>query len=264
MSENQNKVKKLFKKIGGEIYKNSSIILMGSTIASGLTAIGLGMRATTKAKTLLDSLPVDELYDKDTGKANKKYVVKNCWKLYIPTMVSTALFIASAILTHTTNERKAKALAKAFTATSSMLALYEEQIEDSLGEEKAEEIKEALGKRIIEKKEEKEESKYETIEDFPPGTVLCYDPLIGREFPCDRETIRSAVNDTNQAIIKYDWACLNDFYSFLGLDEVKLGYDLGWDFEHQLSISYGSCVNAKGIPCLVLLFNTMPRRTYED
>ena len=80
----------------------------------------------------------------------------------------------------------------------------------------------------------------------------------------NRETIRSAVNDTNQAIIKYDWACLNDFYSFLGLDEVKLGYDLGWDFEHQLSISYGSCVNAKGIPCLVLLFNTMPRRTYED
>lgn len=261
------KEKSLIDNIGNQLKTHSSTILMGTTISSGIASLGLCIRATTKAHNLINENK-DE-FTKESGKIDKKKVIKKCWKFYIPTVIMTSLFIGSAVLEHVNNEKFKKNMAKAFFATETMFHNYQEEVEKEIGEEKNKEIKENSLVEVLKSNEEDLEDFSDVEEPLLPnesGKVLIYDPLIDRKFMGTINEIDAAKNEVNSIALHEgygDFVTLNEFYDLLGLPECTLGGNLGWDSEHLLNISYGSYLTENKIPCVMIEYKTLPKRLWE-
>lgn len=56
---------------------------------------------------------------------------------------------------------------------------------------------------------------------------------------------------------------LNDLYFELGLDNIKLGDELGWNIDKgYIDINFSSQLDANGTPCLVLDYRVAPVYDY--
>lgn len=90
------------------------------------------------------------------------------------------------------------------------------------------------------------------------GNTLCLDVMSGRYFKSSVEAIRRAQNDTNEQI-NGDWsATLNEWYTYLGLQTIKLGDDLGWNSNNLLKVVFDSALTSSGEPVLVLDYEVYP------
>ena len=88
--------------------------------------------------------------------------------------------------------------------------------------------------------------------------MLCYDCYTGRYFSASMEDVRRAVNDVNKRLISEDYAPLNEFYANLGLEEVKVGDDLGWNVDHMCDVVFGTSMTTDGKPSLAISFKPDP------
>ena len=83
--------------------------------------------------------------------------------------------------------------------------------------------------------------------------------------------ITSAQNDINDLLFSEDYASLNMFYDFLGLEHTRLGAELGWKIDSgTLQIDFSSTLAsdksqgiAPGTPCLVLDYNVAPKYDFD-
>ena len=61
------------------------------------------------------------------------------------------------------------------------------------------------------------------------------------------------------------YVSLNDFYSEIGLPEVSIGEDLGWNMDDgYIEIDFSSQLSEDERPCLVLEFNISPRYDFRQ
>lgn len=60
------------------------------------------------------------------------------------------------------------------------------------------------------------------------------------------------------------YVSLNDFYYKIGLDNTKIGDDLGWNIENGLiELHFSSQLAADGTPCLVMDYQVAPKYDYN-
>lgn len=231
--------------------RHSPEILTGIGIAGMIATTVAAVRATPKALELIDEREIEE------GKRlSNVEVAQIVWKCYIPAAVTGVLSTACLIGASSVNLRRNAALATAYTISEAALKEYKAKTLEVVGEKKEEAIRDAVAK---DKLRQNPVSKTEVIM-TGKGETLCYDILSGRYFKSDMDKINKAINELNLRMRSEQYVSLNDFYYEVGLPDIKLGEDLGWNIDKgYIDVQFGSHLAADGTPCLVIAFTCGPQ-----
>lgn len=247
----------LLKNMNQAIQKHSPEILTGIGIAGMISTTVMAVRATPKALILIEekkkSDEVDSLVIHD--------VIKTTWTCYIPTAITGVLSIACLVGASSVNARRNAALATAYTLSESALKEYQQKVIEMFGEKKNELVKDAIAKDKI------EQNPVITKEIIitEKGNTLCYDAVSGRYFKSDIDKIKKAEHELNRQMRDEMYVSLNDFYYEIGLENIKLGDDLGWNIDNgYIDLSFSSQLASDGTPCLVVDYSVAPRYDYRD
>lgn len=266
---NKMQLKAIFTDLGKAARKHSPEILTGIGIAGMLSTTVLAVRATPKALMLIEEKKREKKFAviKDGGDPDltKLEIVKAAWKPYIPAAVTGVASIACLVGASSVNARRNAALAAAYALSESTLADYKEKVVETIGEKKAQEVKDAIAKDKI----ENDPVTRKEIIATDKGETLCYDALSGRYFKSDIEYIRRAVNNLNERLLFDTHISLNEYYDEIGLEEIfPMGENLGWTVDPDsankglIELDFSSQL-AEGTPCLVVGFSNTPRYDYE-
>lgn len=262
-------LKAIFTDLGKVARKHSPEILTGIGIAGMLSTTVLAVRATPKALMLIEEKKREKKFAviKDGGDPDltKLEIVKTAWKPYIPAVITGAASIACLVGASSVNARRNAALAAAYALSESTLTDYKEKVVETIGEKKAQEVKDAIAKDKV----ENDPVTRKEIITTDKGETLCYDALSGRYFKSDIEYIRRAVNNLNERLLFDTHISLNEYYDEIGLEEIfPMGENLGWTVDPDsankglIELDFSSQL-AEGTPCLVVGFSNAPRYDYE-
>ena len=232
--------------------KHSPEILTGLGIAGMITSTVLAVKATPRAMKLIENKKREE----KTESLTKTQTVKTVWKNYIPAAVAAAASTACLICSCAESTRRTTAIAAAYALSESALKTYSDKVVETIGEKKEQEIKEAIAEDKIKQNPVKEQEVILTAN----GETLCYDALSGRYFKSSPEAIRKAESTMNKQLVSDMYISLNDFYYELGLDGIKIGNELGWNYDTGgIDIEFCSRLTDDNTPCLVIDYKVSPK-----
>lgn len=232
MNQYLNNAKKLLSRNASDLFLVGGV---GCILAGGLLAI----RQTPKAIKLAEEKK-DELYI-------EKF--KSVAPLYIPSVLLTGLGIAQIVCARNITNNKLAAMATAYTVSESAFRTYRTKVRDIVDPEKYEEIK----REVASDKLKNDPIRGKEVIMTDRGNILMYDNMSGRYLRSSREEIDRAVNLINKRLRNDMTIQLNEFYSEIGLDVVKVGCELGWNIDlYDLDVKYDSSIADNGEPCLVM------------
>lgn len=238
--------------------RHSPQILTGLGIAGMVATTVMAVKATPKALKICEDLRHEYVNDYQEEPTKIDYV-KAAWKCYIPAVVTGAASVACIVGASSVHVRRNAALATAYALSETAIKEYKEKVVETIGEKKERSVRDAIAKDHIEKNPV---TKNEVIL-TEKGNTLCYDMLSGRYFKSDVDKLKRAENELNRLMLDEGSVSLNDFYYEIGLDDIKLGSQLGWDTRNGLiSLDFSSQLASDGTPCLVLDFSIPPRYDY--
>lgn len=243
--------------------RNSSKILLGLGIAGAFTAVGFAITATPKAMILLE----EKKQELGVEKLDAKTIIKTAAPVYIPTAISMGVSTGCIIAASGVNDRRNAALAAAYTMSETALRSYQDKVVETVGPEKAKEIKEAVALDNMAKCPEAGSAPVATPvkpgigNDFYNDPVKCWESLSGTYFIASRNMLEKAINGVNKQLLSDFRVTENDLFDYLGIDHNRNGDLLGWDTESTLEINtfYASKLDDEGMPCLVLDYATPPK-----
>lgn len=248
---NKQAIMGFIKEVPKFLKKHSPEFLTGLGITGMVLTTVTAVKATPKALQL-----VDEKEIKDGKRLTKSEIVKTTWKCYIPSAITGAASVACIIGASSINAKRNAALAAAYAISVQDLADYKKKALEVVGEKKEEAIRDAIAK---EKLDQKPLNNSEVIM-TGKGETLCFDPLSGRYFKSDIEKLRKAENILNRRMRDEVHLSLNEFYGEIGLDEIDIGDNLGWDIDKgYIDMDFSSQLTADGVPCLVMGHHNPPR-----
>lgn len=243
------------------IVKQSPIILTVAAVGGVVTTIGLAVKAGTEAQKLIEKKKVEENMQVDE-KLTIEETVKTAWKPFVPVAISGGLTIAAIVGSSAINEKRKAALAGLYALSETALQEYQEKIEGVGGKKLLEQIKDEVnGEKVVE-----DRIPFEPDE-VVVGKCIVKDRLSGRIFMSSMQELRAAANDINESILGGDMlASLNDFYNIIGLDDIDLGVECGWNLERLCRPYFTSTITSDGRPILVMDWdkNGAPISTYRD
>lgn len=259
---NTMQLKAIFTDLSKAARKHSPEILTGIGIAGMLSTTVFAVRATPKALMLIEEKKREKKFAGEQPELTKVEVIKVAWKPYIPAAVTGAASVACLVGASSVNARRNAALAAAYALSETTLADYKEKVIETLGEKKAQEVKDAIAKDKIEN--DPVSPKEIVITD--KGETLFYESLSGRYFKSDYEAIRSAVNTLNEQLLLDEYISLNEFYEAIGLDSIEpLGEQLKWRVRPDSSdkgliqLDFSSQLTDDMTPCAVIGFSNPPK-----
>lgn len=244
--------------------KHGSHILFGIGVAGAVSTVVMAVKATPKALTILDK----ELdvrgetcqIEKVSNHFKPMEKIKLTWKCYIPTVISGGLSIACLVCSHTMDTKRNAALATACALTESMLKEYQSKVIEVVGEKQERVVRDAIAKDQVERTPIDNREIILTKK----GDMLCFDSISGRYFKSDYEQIRQSMNNLNSRLNHEMYISLNELYDELGLSNIAIGYELGWNISTGLiDFYYSSQLAQDGTPCLVIGYSNPPKYGYD-
>jgi len=93
-----------------------------------------------------------------------------------------------------------------------------------------------------------------------PDLSLWYDTTTDRYFYSNIDYIRKAELDAQRMLERNGFVSINDIYGMLGIKEVPLGDDMGWqsDMNSEVILNTGAVLNQKGDPVGTLTMEVRP------
>jgi predicted metal-dependent phosphotriesterase family hydrolase len=159
------------------------------------------------------------------------------------------------------NTRRNAALATAYSLSESAFKEYREKVVENIGDKKEQTIKDAIAKEKIEKNPVQNTEVILTGK----GETLCYDVVSGRYFKSDIDRLKKAENKLNRQMRDEMYISLNDFYYEIGLDNIKVGDNLGWNIDDgYIDLRFSSQLATDGTPCLVIDYGYGPRYDFRN
>lgn len=250
----------LFKDVKMAVSKHSPEILTGLGIAGMITTTILAVKATPKALELIENKK-EELDIRPAEKLKPLETVKVTWKCYIPAVITGVTSVACLIGASSVNSKRNAALTAAYNLSATALAEYKEKVLETVGEKKEQIIR----NKVAEEQIQKEPVNQSAIIVSGNGATRCFDTITKRRFVSDIEEIKKIVNELNRRMVNgEDYISLNEFYSELGLDDVSIGDELGWNVARGLiDVSFSAHLDTDGVPCIVIDYTVEPRRGYN-
>ena len=263
---NKMQLKAIFTDLSNAARKHSPEILTGIGIVGMLSATVLAVRATPKALMLIEEKKREKKFAGEQPELTKIEVVKTAWKPYIPAVVTGVASVACLVGASSVNARRNAALAAAYALSETTLADYKEKVVETIGEKKAQEVKDAIAKDKI----ENDPVSRKEIIIADKGETLFYESLSGRYFKSTYESIRSAVNTLNEQLLFDEYISLNEFYEAIGLDDLQpLGEQLQWHVSPDSSdkgliqIEFSPQLTDNMTPCAVIGFSNPPKYQFK-
>lgn len=238
---------------------HSPEILTGIGIAGMVTTTVLAVKATPKALKLIEAkkeaLEVEKLTPVET--------VKTAWKPYIPAAVTGVISVACLVGASSVNASRNAALAAAYNISATALSDYKEKVIETIGEKKEKAVRDKVAEEQLKKTPADSNT---TIFVTGSGKTRCFDTITKQRFVSDIESIKKSVNELNRRMINgEDYISLNEFYYEIGLDEVAIGDELGWNVTRGLiEVDFSAQLDADGTPCIVLDYTVVPKRGYSS
>lgn len=250
----------LFKDVKMAVSKHSPEILTGLGIAGMITTTILAVKATPKALELIEDKK-DELEIHPTEKLTPIETVKVTWKCYVPATVTGLTSMACLIGASSVNAKRNAALMTAYNLSATALSEYKEKVLETVGEKKEQIIR----NKVAEDQINKEPVNQSAIIVSGNGNTRCFDMITKRRFISDIENIKRIINELNRRMVNgEDYISLNEFYSELGLDEVSIGDELGWNVTRGLiEANFSAQLDSDGVPCIVIDYAVEPRRGFN-
>lgn len=251
------------------VKKHNPEILTGIGIAGMITTTVMAVKATPKAIRLLEAekdrqnrIILNEAknngYDdcKVVTRLHPIEIVKTTWTCYIPSTIMGVFSITCLVGASSVNARRNAALATAYSISKSALKEYQDKVVETIGIKKEQVVQDAIAKDKIVKDPVINNEVIMTDK----GETLCYDVVSGRYFKSDIDRIRKAENELNRRMIEEMYISLNDFYYEIGLNNISIGDDIGWNIDDGLlELRFSSQLTDDGTPCLVINYYIAPR-----
>ena len=157
------------------------------------------------------------------------------------------------------------ALAAACTLSETALRTYQDKVVEVIGEEKEQQIREAVALDKMAKTPEPAVipvAKGVKMDDISyDQRVKCWESLTGNYIWTTKNALERALNGANKQLLSDFRVTENDLFDYLGIEHNRNGDVLGWDTESTLEIEtfYSSKLDDEGMPCLVLDYATPPK-----
>jgi hypothetical protein len=242
--------------------KNSPNILLGLGLSGFVSTVVMAISATPKAVRLVDNnrglRPNVNKPDGYTYRPiiDKKDIFKLTWRLYVPTALMGAASIGLIVASHMVTKHRYAALAGMYGVTKTALSEYQKKVIEIVGDKKARKIDDEL----VEDKIKAAKNPSADMLVLGESEVLCFDVVTGRYFKAKIEGIKKVVNELNYRLLQDMFVTLDDFYSELGLDNIKDGNMQGWSVDDgPIDLRFSSKLTKEGTPCLVVDYSASPK-----
>lgn len=273
---NKTDVTRLIKNVKHGLSKRSPEILTGIGIAGMITTTVLAVRATPKAIRLIEDEKAiqnrerikeanrngQEMYD-PVDKLKPMEVIKVSWKPYVPAVITGVASITCLIGASSVNAKRNAALATAYQLSTTALNDYKEKVVETIGEKKEKTIREKIAQDKVDKMPV---NKSEVVM-VGSGDVLFLEPVCGKPFKSDIETVRKVINDFNYRMTtgQEEYISLSEFYDEFGLTHTRASDVLGWNLgrDGQIEVEFLATKTEDGKPCLMLDYTVEPRYDYS-
>lgn len=264
-----NKLTKMISLIEGNVKKKSPAIL------TGLALVGLGItaykayKAGPKIEKILkekrEDLKSVAPEDKDAKRQVTKELVTEVAKEAAPVVIMMVATGACILGSQSISSKRIAVLSAGYAAAEKSINGLNTKMEEILGEKKTRAIKDAIVKDNIEKDGKVPEDKVIITGN---GDVLCKDLYSGRYFRSNAEKIRQAIAALSEDCRVDNYVELNELYGELGIPEIPLGSDFGWNVDDlvrgTLPISISAQISENGEPCLCLDYDTRVRADFRN
>lgn len=217
------------------------------TVLSVVGVIGLAattimaVKSTPKAMTLIESAKTEKNND-----LTRIETVKTVWKLYIPTAVIGLSTASCVIGANVLNKRQQASIASAYALVSNAYFEYKSKVKELYGKETHEKIIASIAA-------EKSHAKPIYAGSFIANScldfgeeekeMLFYDAYSSRYFTSTMSRVLQAEYHLNRNYAIAGGVTVNNFYDFLGIDQIDGGDSVGWsccdseilwiDFDHK-------------------------------
>lgn len=235
----------LFKGAGLWAKENSPHILVALGIGGMLTSVITAVKATPKAKALIDEATEEK---GETLTAGEKF--KAAWKCYI---LSAGVFLTSAgciIGADVKNTKINAGLASSAALAETVLQTYQKNMVETIGEQEEQKVREKTKQELAENPAAPKDAVYI----LGGEKVLCAD-VCGNEWYATVEDVRAAVNRVNDRLNNDDYICLNEFYQEANAPDTVLGEYIGWYREKGLLSVHFTSDLRDGKPRLIVNYS---------
>lgn len=251
-------ISQLVGKLGKTVNDNSPVILTGIGVAGTIaTAVFVG-KASFKAADLIRDQEADPRDPSFVNYLSTKEKFLLVWPLYVPAVSTGAITITAVVLANRIGTKRAAALAAAYTISQESFQEYREKIVEKIGENKERQARE----EILQDRVNSSPPSDVVVVDTGDGNYLTYDAFSDRYFRSNKQKIERAEIDIKNTIINHDSACLNEFYSMIGLPGTKYGDSVGWSNLDTIDVTFTTVLSKNDIPCLVFDFRQDPAPNY--
>ncbi len=179
-----------------------------------MTTSVMTAKATTKANKLLEEAKIEK-----GEELTKREVVQVAAPAYIPPIIMGATTIACIFGANVLNQRNQASLISAYGVLDQYYKDYRNKVNELHGEDTDDEVLNEIAK------DRYDEGQY--IKEFE-DKQLFYDEFSGRYFESTIEEVKDAEYHFNRNFALIGYADLNEFYTFLGIEEVEYGFYMGW------------------------------------
>lgn len=208
---------KTFAKVSEKFIKqNLPTIAMGVGVGLMVGGTATAIIATTKSVPIVQKLQSD-------GEATKKKICAECWKLYAPSFIMTAVGATCIVSANRMNLKRIAAVSAVASLNEQKLRDYKDAVKKTISKDKVSKIEhEAAEKQVY--------SAGPATGRYPgKGPQLCQDCQTNQRVWSSRNDIERAVNEINSRCIDGDRQTLNDFFVEIGLPECNIGRTMGWE-----------------------------------
>ena len=229
--------------------KNSTLIMTITASCGVIVTTVLAVKATPKAIKLLKEA------EKEKGEPLTVIEkVKYGWRPYVPCGFSALGTIACVISIEYFNHKKQVSLVSAYTLLENSFNQYRDNIKEICGPD----VDFLARQEIVRARYDKDELMATENDE----EVLFFDYQGMRFFKSSFHNVIRAEHQLLEALEARGYACLNEYYDYLGIPKLDYGYQLGWgDYEScdpynvkSLEFNYEQIMMGKDkdIPCWII------------
>jgi hypothetical protein len=179
------------------------------------------------------------------------------WTVWIPPVASACVTCSAIIFANRIGTRRAAAVATAYAMSEKAFAEYKDKVVETIGKNKEQKVRDDVAQDRVTKNPPSRE-----ILMVGGDESIFYDKYTGRYFKSTMEEVKKAQNHLNHIVLNDGYASLNDFYSWVGLNNTPAGEELGWTSDKLLEIFFSTTMTEEDKPCIVVEFKTDPIRNY--
>lgn len=245
--------------------RSSPTILTALGIVGVVGTAVMAVRATPKALQLIKAKK-DEL---ETGKLTPTELVQTTWKCYIPSVLIGVGTITCIVGIGVMDKRNQAALTSAYAMLNESYKQYRQAAKKVYNEDADNKIHAEMAKDAMVASIDWGYQVYNMNMDPESEQLLFYDFTSKKYFTTTMATVLNAQYHVNRNLAIRGDCSLNEYLSFLGIDEVVKGDEIGWDItymieemEHYwLDFDNQKTTLEDGLECITI--DTMPINKFE-